>query len=478
LDALKRYTPQSSSQEFRTFLDELDEAGQVEAEGKNKDWLSVALRSSDTERQSRAYSIQRAADAREKISYRRRASEAATNHGVRIWNGKSADAPESPIEKDFTTPGGTPGRLYCPFVSPNKRSSLASVPMTNGNGINGHRTPRGSSVSRGSVSGRRSKRSSFHDPIRAEICGFDDPASAAPSVEGSAPLCPIRFLDQHSPEEVAQYFEKHKHELPRSHETCVKRYQSNEESIKELDAKYGSLVTMIQGLGQVHQPMLPETPDDEGEEDDAGPDPQDRVEKWATTVAGSLQGANAPPDRFEDTVNTEEKEDRLPHFDRPLKDVRVGESPSRPWGITVPDVMANGYDAQSDHTASPRETPVPQEAESPPKGKCPFDHKTMAAMKMGGGAMPGMPGLPMPNLMPPKKMPEEPSSMQADAGHALPPSLPPPAPTPTQFQSTEPPVAKSQPAQIVFNGPVFFGYNMEQAMATLQQLNLTRPAGS
>ena len=55
-------------------------------------------------------------------------------------------------------------------------------------------------------------------------------------------VCPIRFLDQHSPEEVATYFEKHKHELPRSHEVCVRRYQKNEEQIRKLDAKYGSPV--------------------------------------------------------------------------------------------------------------------------------------------------------------------------------------------------------------------------------------------
>lgn len=472
---MKRYTPQTSSQDFRTFLDELDEASIVQAEGRH-DWLASAQRSGDSEQQSRAYNIQRASDAREKISFRRRASDAGTNHGVRIWNGKSADVPESPIEKDFTTYSGTPGRLYCPFASSNKRSSLGNAPMTNGvNGVNGHRTPRGSSVSRGSISGRRSKRSSFHDPIRAEICGFDDPNSGAPSVEGSAPLCPIRFLDQHSPEEVAQYFEKHKHELPRSHEICVKRYQSNEASIRELDQKYGSLVTMIQGLGQVHQPMLPETPEDEPDQNDAGANPNDRVERWATTVAGSLQGISGAVDGNveHDEAVDEEEEDRQPHFDRPLKDVRVGESPSRPWGITVPDIVGDGEAAKSDHTASPRETPIPQMVDIPAKGKCPFDHK---AMKMGGvaGLMPvgaSKPEMPIP------------SSLQPETGHPL--------PTPQVAPATSKPLhplpkipqpvtatASGQPAQIVFNGPVFFGYNMEQAMAMLQQINLGQSQGS
>jgi hypothetical protein len=437
----------SASQDFRIFLDELDEAGICEAE-KSAGWLEGAQRSKDIERQVRAYSIQRAADAREKISFRRRASDAG--HGVRIWNGKSADAGVE-MEQDFTSYNGTPGRLKCPLVAPKKRKSLINVPLVNGtNGMNGHRTPRGSSMSRGSLCGRRSKRSSFHDPIRAEICGLEQPASGAPSIEGSAPLCPIRFLDQHSPEEVAQYFEKHKHELPRSHEICVKRYQSNEASIRELDARYGSLVTMIQGLGQVHQPMLPETPDDELDEEGGDVDPKDRVQKWATTVSESLRGVDEALDR------TGNEEDRQPHFDRPLKDVRVGESPSRPWGITVPDGDTNDTAARSDHTASPRETPLPGLPDEVAKGKCPFDHKKM---KLDG----------MQHLMPPTPAQTKPtqSSLQAETGH---PSAP-RGPEPAQEKAQK----AAPPPQIVFNGPVFFGYNMDQAVAMLQQNNLGKP---
>ena len=305
------------------------------------------------------------------------------------------------------------------------------------------------------------------------MCGLDDPTSGAPSVDGSAPLCPIRFLDQHSPEEVAQYFEKHKHELPRSHEICVKRYQSNEASIKELDQKYGNLVTMIQGLGQVHQPMLPETPDEEMEDDEAGPDSKDRVEKWATTVAGSLQGVNGEMKSAEVPEEViEEEEERQPHFDRPLKDVRVGESPSRPWGITVPDVVGDGVAAKSDHTASPRETPLPVVADTPAKSKCPFDHK---AMRMGG--MPAMPG--MQHLMTPAAKPVEASSMHPETGHAPEASMPAPAqPPPDPDVHAHKPTTPVQPAQIVFHGPVFFGYGPEQAMAMLQQINLGKQQGA
>jgi len=61
-------------------------------------------------------------------------------------------------------------------------------------------------------------------------------------------------MDQHSPEEIAKYFENHKHEIPRSHAICVNRFQRNGESMRQIDEKYGNLVNMIQGLGQKHKP--------------------------------------------------------------------------------------------------------------------------------------------------------------------------------------------------------------------------------
>jgi hypothetical protein len=229
---------------------------------------------------------------------------------------------------------------------------------------------------------------------------------------------------------------------------------------------------MIQGLGQVHQPMLPENPDDEVEEEEDTPDSKDRVQKWATTVAGSLQGVENVADVVEQVEDAEEEE-RQPHFDRPLKDVRVGESPSRPWGITVPDIMAEGLAAKSDHTASPRETPVPQVPDSPVKGKCPFDHK---AMKMSGMPMPDMHGL-MPPPSPAKG--NGPSSMHPETGRAPPTSVPPPAPQPNpNAPAPVPTTAAHLQPQIIFNGPVFFGVNMEQAMAMLQSGNLGKPLGT
>ena len=160
---------------------------------------------------------------------------------------------------------------------------------------------------------------------------------AAGSVANSVPKCPIRFLDHHSPEEVAKYFEEHKREIPRSHEICIKRYQTNSESIKKLDAKYGSLVNMIEGLGAKHQPFLPDT-EEEARSTGGTRNNANIVAHWASEIIDEDVTNSAAP---------ELDHPRQSHFDRPLKDVRVGESPSRPWGISVPvaDDVSTG-DAQ------------------------------------------------------------------------------------------------------------------------------------
>lgn len=432
LDALKRFAPSTSSPTFRTFLSELDEAGATQREGETE-WLSALTQSADEERKLRAYDIQKACDAREKIRFRRRASDAS--RGVRIWSGKNADSADSGVamERDFTVPG-TPGQLGCPFAKRLEKSVSVNATSVNGVPKRGISTPR-SSLSR--TPSRRSKRHSFHDPIRAEICGADNHGSStAASIEGSVPLCPIRFLDQHSPEEMAQYFEKHKHELPRSHEVCVKRYQSNEESIRRLDQKYGNLVSMIQGLGQRHQNMFPEK-EDVAVEDEHAPEEEkgeSKVGKWARTVSESME--------VEAAVNGGEQADehREPRFDRPLKEVRVGESPSRPWGIPVPtdyhkaSSVASG---KSDPTAAPLE-PSPKE-EKTTKAKCPFDHLVNSG------------------LHPPSEQQAKPESEKAD-------TIP---KTPAVSREIE--VKPDKPTQVVFNGPVFIGYPVEQALSFLQR---------
>lgn len=153
--------------------------------------------------------------------------------------------------------------------------------------------------------------------------------SPPPSVSGSISKCPIRMLDERSPEEIAQFFENHKHDIPRSHEICVRRYQSNSQTIRELDAKYGNLANMIKGLGVKHQSLLPSKEDDGDNDLAMDTNSMRKVESWAHSV----KGADIPNDHLS------ESDDRQAHFDRPLKEIRVGESPSRPWGISVPPTV-------------------------------------------------------------------------------------------------------------------------------------------
>ena len=169
-------------------------------------------------------------------------------------------------------------------------------------------------------------------------------SSPPPSATGSASKCPIRFLDHYSPEEVAEYFRNHKHEIPRSHEVCVKRYQNNAESIRQLDAKYGNLVNMIQGLGAKHQPLLPAQEVDAEEPDLEGKSIR-KMKEWAECVDDALTGEALDPEKASNARLVPSKDDhdaddqsnpREGRFQRPLKDVRLGESPSRPWGISVP----------------------------------------------------------------------------------------------------------------------------------------------
>ncbi|MDI1490037.1 MAG: hypothetical protein OHK93_001236 [Ramalina farinacea] len=231
--------------------------------------------------------------------------------------------------------------------------------------------------------------------------------AAAPSPPKSVPTppeteqhdgvskCPIRMLDERPPEEIAEYFESHKHEIPRSHEICVKRYQSNEQSIRLLDAKYGNLVNMIQGLGMKHQPLLPtkEAQEDHVERPVSNPS----VEAWA---------GNVPLDKEDQELEQGGEAEREGHFDRDLREVRVGESPSRPWGIPVPDL-------ETSHAKQPPAQPdLPREQHQQAKAKLPAKPKSSPSKESISGTL----------------------------------------------------------AQMVFNGPVFFGYPAEQAAVLMSQL--------
>ncbi|KAF2674064.1 hypothetical protein BT63DRAFT_419378 [Microthyrium microscopicum] len=429
LDALKRFTPTTSSKDFHEFLTELDEAGAVQNENETS-WLDQLAKSSDAEKRARAYNVQRAKDAREKLDYRR--NVASAEGSVKIWKDSQTDGSPG-LEQDFTT-SGTPGRLGCPFAAGKTNSRRGAT------------TPR-SSISKTSL-GRRSKRPSFHDPIRAEICGNNHPVSTAASVEGSMPLCPIRFLDQHSPEEVAQYFEKHKHQLPRSHEMCISRFQENEDALRSLDSKYANMVSMVNGLGKVHQPMLPEPEEIAVEiDEDTMQTSTAHVERWAQNV--SVRGED---DGNEPTAAGEDREN---HFDRSLKEIRVGESPSRPWGITVPEDRGDATSRKSDPTASPLEPELQGErsGDGPlPPLRCPFSGITAETTEV-----------------PPPGHPDFTPRPVEERRHTPPPQDIPKAKSPAQVSTQQ----SSNPLpQMVFNGPVFFGYPPDQAMNMLKQSGL------
>jgi hypothetical protein len=267
----------------------------------------------------------------------------------------------------------------------------------------------------------------------------------------AASKCPIRFLDRHSPEEIARYVETHKHEIPRSHEVCVRRYQRNEEQIRKLDAKYGNLVNMVKDLSHLHRPMLPPTKEDDEEADRAS---NKRVEDWAQKVMAG------DPGQEDETAIDDERESR---FDRPMRDVRVGESPSRPWGISVP--VEAGHDSDATHQREPS-PPRPVEAPHPLQTafkeptaarKCPFDHlkmnSTAAAMRETGR-----------DADAPVKRPVTPAKNNA------PPSSPPQPTFVNLPEMAAPSAEKGERPQVVFNisGPVFIGYSMDQAIQFMQ----------
>lgn len=194
-------------------------------------------------------------------------------------------------------------------------------------------------------------------------------ASPPPSVT-SASKCPIRFLDQTSPEVVAEYFNNHKHELPKSHETCIKRHQSNADNIRELDAKYVNLVSMIQGLGETHQPLLPDNCNEN--------ETLSKIQQWAAGLkqargeADMIQG-EGPEGEAESDPETQEDERGRPNTreeDAQLKEIRLGESPTRPWGVHVPAAANSPLHTPCAVSISDSQqriilTPSPQKASSP-----------------------------------------------------------------------------------------------------------------
>ena len=371
------------------------------------------------------------------------------------------------LEQDFTV-AGKQGSLHCPFskgTTPDIEDAMSPV-LLSGNDKDFPSHP---------IDTQDPTPHQSRDPICAALYS-NITASAPPSAVESVPKCPIRYLDQHSPEEVAAYFETHKHEIPRSHEVCVRRYQRNEADIRKLDAKYGSLVNMIQGLGQKHQPMLATKEDEDSIDLDEVSN--HRVENWAQAV-----GADGEVDDAEQIAPPAEDDDRESRFDRPLKEVRVGESPSRPWGISVPI-----FDAPvGDPPESP--SPAPVSASHIPKlpaGKCPFGHGQAALQK---------PEIPLEEVRPAGRCPfghgqkarsedvssiiqqsrhnDDAASVQASvrgssgkAGNPLQEEVKNDQPAFINPLSIKP--GNGVP-QMIFTGPVFIGYPIEDAMKFMSQ---------
>ncbi|KAL1889683.1 hypothetical protein Cpir12675_005687 [Ceratocystis pirilliformis] len=479
------------------------------------------------------------------------------------------------LEQDFTVVGKK-GQLECPFSAP--RSVRQPPAMTS------------NTMELPSHSDKQEKEPGHSEVIKQdnghEKHGHQDPicasmvAEESKSHEDPSATCPIRYLDKHTPEEIAQYVEKHKHQIPRSHEICVRRYQQSDEQVRKLDAKYGSLVSMIEGLSQLHKPMLASEEaaleelrtqekrlhEGVGENDDGdsighgyavvgGRDVKSktqRVEQWAQAVGQSI-GTNADTDPNAITVDDEDGDrGRVSSLsDQPiLKDVRVGESPSRPWGIPVPvpegppaeygDIASNQSSLPApanpavttchvgdaglkyaDANAITRKRDKPKagvysdlraQAETSSKGgmrKCPFDHAKLAAMGISRPPMTAAVAAEA-KLPPPTPQPEMRPSCQAQYAPPPPPLLETPevttsptlptsqakydskapasdtshqpeqqpqqAPNFSQLPANAnifmPPIGTKESPQMVFNGPVFIGYSVEDAVQLIRQFQM------
>ncbi|PKS12032.1 hypothetical protein jhhlp_001328 [Lomentospora prolificans] len=374
------------------------------------------------------------------------------------------------LEQDFTVEGKK-GSLACPFsASPEKNAEEA------GNG-----------AAQGAAPDPTPHQST--DPICAAM--FEEATSQPAS---AANKCPIRFLDKHSPEEIAHYVKTHGHELPRSHAVCVERYQRNEDQIRKLDAKYGNMVSMIEGLSQLHKPMLPVSEEHEPDEVDRDVSNQ-RVENWAQDVSANAAEFSAPPALSSRNEGSEtqhgdviaEDHERESHFDRPLKEVRVGESPSRPWGISVPIYEPNEH-GHSSAPLSPPPAPVlmPSQASNmvhpvtPEKrtGKCPFDHTKLAAMGGGLGLMQRPQADDKTSEASHKPPTERPFMPQKQTQHTTRPAAPvqPLAQQqPAFLNPLQPTKAANGQPQMVFTGPVFIGYPTDQAIQFMQAFQAQQP---
>ena len=395
-----------------------------------------------------------------------KASSLSSHRDVFSHQPHSPSSMRTELEQDFTVEGRK-GALSCPFSRPPPANGHADMAREEG-----------------------------HHPDHSEdpICAAMSEATGQP-LAAATPKCPIRYLDRHSPEEIARYVETHKHEIPRSHEICVSRYRRNEEDIRKLDAKYGSLVNMVQGLSQLHKPMLPRqtsaNDEDRKRQWELDRASNERVESWAQEVS-----ASAPP------VEDLERADgggggggqvarngsvgdldnvRVGNFERSLKEIRVGESPSRPWGISVP--VGQPYDEeQGGPPMSPPPAPVVTPAAATSAPKCPFDFKFASPHDAAGSSQPRVAfshDAAQASHFVQNQQDAPPSTSLHEPRFSAPPPQPVfinPSPASAHAHTHAQPAAvkegyppQQSAPQMLFTGPVFIGYPMEQALQLMNQ---------
>ena len=211
----------------------------------------------------------------------------------------------------------------------------------------------------------------------------------------------------------------------------MERYRSNEEGIRQLDAKYGNLVSMIQALGVKHQSMLPTGTDTVEQRSVKG------IEEWAENCV-----ENPPPPEEIDLKSDQ----RTSHFERPLQEVRLGESPSRPWGIQVPTNKALLPDVDGSAASNAAQSIAAAIKSSSVSGlgepikKCPF---SQFATKVPAEHFP-------------LDVPAKPESRSDNPRRGL-----------GESKSLN---RSHSPAKYVFNGPVFFNYPASDIEAILSGL--------
>merc|ERR1712070_1036907 len=222
----------------------------------------------------------------------------------------------------------------------------------------------------------------------------------------------------------------------------------------------------------------------------------EKVRKWASSVSAQAPQATMQEDGPE---AGEEEEERVQHFERPLRDIRVGESPSRPWGISVPMkyLEEREGDAVSDASSRPAQisagvSPAPQKAddklktEAPaerPAGRCPFGFDKQPPTQQSHSAMPRPPLVQMETSqtvrkdntdarVPTASAPQQEQKVDRATFFAGP---PPRTAANGTSKATADPAARSRKEEeprMIFTGPVFFGYSADDAAKILRESGL------